>query len=256
MITAGIDVGTGSIKVLILDGDRILSKAILVSGLEESKAIESAFDEAVSKAGISEDSIEFSIATGAGAKNASNVRETVTDITSAARGAFFLIPQARTVIDVGSEQARAVKCNENGDVIDFATNEKCAAGAGAFIEAMARAVETDFNQFVALSFESNKDIPLNAQCAVFAESEVVSLINSDATTADISRAINRSIGERTSSMTRRIGLEEKVVLIGGVALNAGFVDSLGKFLKMEIVVPEDPIFVNALGAALIGQQRS
>ena len=256
MITAGIDVGTGSIKVLILDGDRVLSKARLVSGLEESKAIESAFDEAVSKAGISNNSVESSIATGAGAKNASNVQEIVTDITSAARGAFYLIPQARTVIDVGSEQARAVKCNENGDVMDFATNEKCAAGAGAFIEAMARAVETDFDQFVSLHFESDRDIPLNAQCAVFAESEVVSLINSNATTADISRAINRSIGERTSSMTRRIGLEEKVVLIGGVALNAGFVDSLGKFLKMEIVVPEDPIFVNALGAALIGQQRS
>ncbi|MDY7037068.1 MAG: acyl-CoA dehydratase activase [Thermodesulfobacteriota bacterium] len=256
MITAGIDVGTGSIKVLILDGDRVLSKARLVSGLEESKAIESAFDEAVSKAGISHNSVEASIATGAGAKNAFNVQEIVTDITSAARGTFYLIPQARTVIDVGSEQARAVKCNENGDVMDFATNEKCAAGAGAFIEAMARAVETDFDQFVSLHFESDRDIPLNAQCAVFAESEVVSLINSDATTADISRAINRSIGERTSSMTRRIGLEEKIVLIGGVALNAGFVDSLGKFLKMEIVVPEDPIFVNALGAALIGQQRS
>ncbi len=256
MITAGIDVGTGSIKVLILDGDRILSKVRLISEMEESKAIESAFEEAVSKAGIGADSIAFVTATGSGSRNAQNAHETVTDITSAAKGTSYLIPEARTVIDVGSEQARAVKCDGAGEVLDFATNEKCAAGAGAFIEAMARAVETDFSQFVSLYFESEKDIPLNAQCAVFAESEVVSLINSDATTADISRAINRAIAERTSSMTRRVGVEEKVVLVGGVALNAGFLDALKKFLRTEITVPEDPIFVNALGAALIGQERS
>ncbi len=256
MITAGIDVGTGGIKVLILDGDRVLSKVKVLSDLEESKAIRTAFDEAVSEAGISKDSIEFITATGAGGKNVDYADDVITDITSAAKGAFHLIPEARTIIDVGSEQSRAVKCNESGDVVDFATNEKCAAGAGAFIEAMARAVESDFEQFVALYFESDKDIPLNAQCAVFAESEVVSLINSEATTADISRAINRSIAERISSLTRRVGLEEKIVLIGGVALNKGFIDGLQKFLKTEVNVPEGPIFANALGAALHGQERS
>jgi benzoyl-CoA reductase subunit D len=256
MITAGIDVGTGSIKVLLLDGDQVLSKVRLISEMEETKGIQSAFDDALSKAGIGADSVAYVTATGSGARNALNAQETITDITSAAKGTSYLIPETRTVIDVGSEEARAVKCDGAGDVLDFATNEKCAAGAGAFIEAMARAVETDFEQFVSLYFESDKDIPLNAQCAVFAESEVVSLINSEATTADISRAINRAIAERTSSMTRRVGVEQKVVLIGGVALNAGFVDALGKFLKTEITLCEDPIFVNALGAALIGRERS
>lgn len=256
MSTVGIDVGTGSIKVLVLDGDSVLAKVRLVSGEEEEKAIQAAYDEAISKAGINGDSVTFLMATGTGAKNASMAEETLTDITSAARGAFHLNPETRTVIDVGSEQASAVKCDGEGNVLDFATNEKCAAGAGAFIEAMARAVETDFDEFVSYYFESDKDIPLNAQCAVFAESEVVSLINSEATTADISRAINRAIAERTSSMTRRVGIEQKVVLIGGVALNTGFVDALGKFLKAEITVPEDPVFVNALGAALKGQERS
>lgn len=256
MITAGIDVGTGGIKVLILDGDKVLSKVKVLSDLEEAKAIEAAFEEAVSEAGIGRDAIEFITATGAGGKNVSEANDVITDITSAARGAFYLIPEVRTVIDVGSEQSRAVKCNERGEVVDFATNEKCAAGAGAFIEAMARAVESDFDRFVELYFDSQEDIPLNAQCAVFAESEVVSLINSNVTTADISRAINRSIAERISSLTRRVGLEEKIVLIGGVALNAGFVDGLQKFLKTEVKVPDDPIFVNALGAAVYGQERS
>lgn len=256
MITAGIDVGTGSIKVVILDGGKILSKVKVLSDVEEATAIQNAFDQAVSEAGISKDAIETIISTGAGGKNVDAANNVITDITSSAKGAIYVMPEARTVIDIGSEQSRAVKCNESGDVIDFATNEKCAAGAGAFIEAMARAVESDFEKFVALYFESDKDIPLNAQCAVFAESEVVSLINSEATTADISRAINRSIAERISSLTRRVGLEEKIVLIGGVALNKGFVDALQKFLKTEVSVPDDSIFVNALGAALYGQERS
>jgi benzoyl-CoA reductase subunit D len=256
MITAGIDVGTGGIKALLLDGDTVLSKVKILSDLEESKAIETAFEGAVSEAGISKDSIGVIIATGAGGKNVVDADDVITDITSAAKGAIHVISEARTIIDVGSEQSRAVKCDASGDVVDFATNEKCAAGAGAFIESMARAVESDFDRFVALYFDSQQDIPLNAQCAVFAESEVVSLINSEATTADISRAINRSIAERISSLTRRVGLEEKIVLIGGVALNKGFVDALQKFLKTEVSVPEDPIFVNALGAALYGQERS
>lgn len=256
MISAGVDVGTGSIKILLLKGDQILAKVRVASDLEEAEAVRTAFKETVSKAGIGADSIGFVMATGAGAKNVENADDMVTDITSAAKGAFHLIAETRTVIDVGSEQSRALKCDERGAILDFATNEKCAAGAGAFIEAMARAVETDFDQFVSLYFDSQKDIPLNAQCAVFAESEVVSLINSDATTADISRAINRAIAERVSSMTRRVGVNEKVVLIGGVSLNSGFVDSLEKFLKTDVVVPEDSVFVNALGAALVGQERS
>jgi len=256
MVSAGIDVGTGSIKVLLWDGSRILSKVMLISDLEETIAIQTALDEALAKAEISKDSLPYITATGAGAKNVMNPQDIITDITSAVKGVFALYPQARTIIDVGSEQSRAVKCDEKGNVKDFATNEKCAAGAGAFIEAMARAVETDFEQFVALYFESQKEIPINAQCAVFAESEVVSLINSDATAADISRAINHSIAERVSSLTRRVGVEDKIILIGGVALNAGFVNSLQRFLKTEIVVPEDSVFLNSLGAALIGQERS
>ncbi|MDP2645642.1 MAG: acyl-CoA dehydratase activase [Desulfobacterales bacterium] len=255
MVSVGIDVGTGSIKVLVLDGDRILSKVKQISDVEEEIAIRTALDTAVSEAKISKDSIKFVTATGAGGKNVSNPQEIVTDITSAVKGSCHLFPAARTIIDVGSEQSRAVKCDGQGNVKDFATNEKCAAGAGAFIEAMARAVGTDFDQFIKLYFESGKEIPINAQCAVFAESEVVSLINSDATAADISRAINHSIAERVSSLTRRVGVEEKIVLIGGVALNTGFVNSLKQFLKTEILLPDDPLFVNALGAALIGQER-
>ncbi len=253
MITAGIDVGAASTKAVIMDGDKILAKHVRPAEDEEEKIIQEAFDGAVSEAGIDKGSVDKIVATGAGGKNVDFADDVVTDISSGARGAVYDIPGSRTVVDVGAEQARAVKCDETGKLLDFATNERCAAGSGAFIEAMARALQTDFQKFIDYHFESDKDIPLNAQCAVFAESEVVSLINSEATTADISRAINNSIAERTSSMTRRVGIEPTVTIIGGVALNKGFVDSLQRFLETEVAVPEDPIFTNAVGAALIAQ---
>ncbi len=253
MITAGIDVGASSVKAVIMEGDKILAKYRELAEGEEEQVIQDAFAGALKEAGISKDSIEKIVATGAGGKNVGFADDIVTDISSGARGAVFEIPSTRTVVDVGAEQARAVKCDENGKLLDFATNERCAAGSGAFIEAMARALETDFMKFIQYHFQSDKDIPLNAQCAVFAESEVVSLINSEATTADISRAINNSIAERTSSMTRRVGVEQTVTVIGGVALNKGFIDSLQRFLETEVTVSEDPIFTNAIGAALIAQ---
>ena len=253
MITAGIDVGAASTKAVIMDGDKILAKFRQPAEGEEEQVIKDAFDGALKEAGIEKDKIEKIVATGAGAKNVGFADDSITDISSGARGAVFEVPESRTVVDVGAEQARAVKCDASGKLMDFATNERCAAGSGAFIEAMARALQTDFDKFIAYHFESDKDIPLNAQCVVFAESEVVSLINSDATTADISRAINNSIAERASSMTRRVGIEETVTVIGGVALNKGFIDSLNRYLEIKVTVPEDPIFTNAVGAALIAQ---
>lgn len=253
MITAGIDVGASSVKAVIMDGDKILAKFRQPAEGEEEQVIKDAFEGVLKAAGKSKDDLEKIVATGAGAKNVAFADDIVTDISSGARGAVFEVPSSRTVVDVGAEQARAVKCDEAGKLMDFATNERCAAGSGAFIEAMARALQTDFETFIAYHFESDKDIPLNAQCVVFAESEVVSLINSDATTADISRAINNSIAERASSMTRRVGIEPTVTVIGGVSLNKGFLDSLQRFLETDVTVPEDPIFTNAVGAALIAQ---
>ena len=265
MITAGIDVGATSTKAVIMDGSKILAKYRQMAGSEEEldeeqdeeQVIKSALNGALAKAGISKDAIDRIVATGAGGKKVGFADAVVTDISSGARGAVFEAPASRTVLDVGAEQAGVVKCDADGNLLDFASNERCAAGSGVFIESMARALQADFDKFIELHFESDKDILLNAQCTVFAESEVVSLINSAATTttADISRAINNSIAERCSSMTRRVGIEQAVTVIGGVAMNKGFIDSLERFLKSKVTVPEDPIFTSAVGAALIAQGK-
>jgi len=140
---------------------------------------------------------------------------------------------------------------EAGRVKDFVINERCAAGAGTFIEAMARALEVKVEDMGPLSLKSMNTIPMNAQCCVFAESEVVSLIHSKISKEDISKAIHDAIAGRISSMVLRVGVEKDVVLIGGVALDLGFKPPLEKELKASIIVPEYPEYVSALGAALM-----
>jgi benzoyl-CoA reductase subunit D len=154
------------------------------------------------------------------------------------------------VIDVGAENSLIVKCNERGKATDFAEGDKCAAGSGTFIETMARALEVGLEEMGPLSLKADDRIVLNSQCTVFAESEVVSLIHQKASKANVARAIHDSIANRIASLARRVRIQKDVVLIGGVALNAGFVDSLRSTLGVDLMVPKDPEFVGALGAAL------
>jgi benzoyl-CoA reductase subunit D len=142
----------------------------------------------------------------------------------------------------------------HGKVVDFAINDKCAAGAGAFVEAMARALEVKLDEIGPLSLQASKAVPMNAQCAVFAESELVSLVHAKTPKPDMARAIHDAIADRIVSMVRRVGMEPEVVLIGGVARNVGFIQSLGRGLDMEVKLPADPEFVGAIGAALVAAE--
>jgi benzoyl-CoA reductase subunit D len=180
----------------------------------------------------------------------------MTDVGCAARGAVHLFPGARTVIDVGAEEARAIRCDGQGKVVDFAVNEKCAAGTGVFAEAIARALEVPLDQLGPLSLRSQRTISMNAQCAVFAESEAVSMIHGNVAKEDMARAVHDAMAHRTASMVRRVGVEAPVVLVGGVARNLGFVDSLGRALAIDsIQIPADPELCPALGAALAAAER-
>ncbi|RKY89940.1 CoA activase [candidate division KSB1 bacterium] len=254
MVTAGIDLGAKTIKVIILDNGNILIRKIGLAGFESKKAAEDLFNKALSDTGIKKEEISEIVATGAGKEEVEFATKKVTEVTAGAKGAVFLFPSAKTVIDVGAEEGRSIRCDETGKVIDFAVNEKCAAGAGAFTEAMARALEVKLEEFGRISLKSTKTIPMNAQCAVFAESEVVSLLHAKTPKEDIARAVHDAIASRITSMARKVGFEKDIVLIGGVARNAGFIDSLKREIDMDILIPEEPEFVCALGAALIGKK--
>jgi len=209
---------------------------------------------AIKKAGIKKEDIEKTGVTGSGKKYAPPHDEEITEIGAAVKGASFLISSARTVIDSGAEDSRGIKC-EAGVVKDFATNDKCAAGAGAFTEAMARALEVSLEDFGKIALQSTKTQPINAQCAVFAESEVVSLINSKVAKEDIAKAVNDALAERVVAMVKRIGVEKEVVVIGGLAKNPGYIQGLKGGLKTDILVPDYPEFVGALGAALAAREK-
>ena len=250
MITAGIDCGSKNTKVVLIDKSKILSTASVLSGFDQEESAEQALNGALEKAGIRREDIKHITATGDGMEAIFFASDNVTTITCDGRGTFFLFPSARTVIDIGAEEGLVVKLDDKGKVKDFGINEKCAAGAGAFIEAMSRALEVDIETMGELSLKSTKQIPMNAQCTVFAESEVVTMVHNKVSKANMARAVHDAMASRITSMVRKIGFDKDVVLVGGVANNVGFVDSLNNDLELKVVVPKDPEYVGALGAAL------
>jgi benzoyl-CoA reductase subunit D len=256
MITAGIDVGSKNIKVVVLDSGTVVSRVSVSASFDQEESARVAIEKAAASVGIAVEGFDYIAATGVGRKSLPFAGHHLTEVAADARGAVHLVPDVRTIIDVGAEEARAVRVDERGKVIDFAVNEKCAAGAGAFVEAMSRALELELGEFGRISLESTESIPMNAQCTVFAESEVVSLIHANTAQKDIARAVHDAMAGRVSAMARRAGLEAPVVLVGGVAKNVGFVRSLEDTLGVgSLRVAPDADFVGALGAALAASDK-
>ena len=267
MITAGIDMGSRSVKVVLLEELDVngapqlkygVKKAhIMMPGdLDQDVAAEKAYDEALAAAGLKREDVTAVFATGAGRGQVTFAKEGVTEMTSGAKGAVFMFPAARTVVDVGAEEGRGMKTDAEGKAIDFAGNEKCAAGAGSFAEAMSRALQMTLKEFGEASLQSDKSIPMNAQCTVFAESEVVSLIHASTPKNDIAKAVLDAVASRVCAMVRRVGIEGEVVLIGGMVHNPGFVSSLKTAMGVDtIFLPDMPEYISALGCAMIAAER-
>jgi len=252
MIVAGIDVGAKNVHVVLLDDGEVIARAAVPSGFDHDESAARGLEEALRQVGMSRDQVQVYAATGAGRKALPYAQAQPTEVAADGRGAAALYPGARTVVDVGADEARAIKLSPEGKVIDFAINEKCAAGAGAFVEAMSRALDMRLDDFARVSLDSTASIPMNAQCTVFAESEVVSLIHANTPPADIARAVHDAMASRVSAMVRRIGIDDPVVVGGGAALDIGFVSSLAEALGgVDLYVLADAEYLGAYGAALI-----
>lgn len=249
MIVAGIDVGGKNVHIVVKKNGQILGKITGPTGIKKAEAVEQLYDEVLRKAGLARKDVERVVATGSAAKRVAFANGTISDAAADARGVIKLIPSARTVIDVGAEEGRSIKVSPEGKVLDFAINEKCAAGTGTFVEAMSRALEVSVDELSKITLQSTQTLSTNAQCAVFGESEVVSLIHQKTPKPDIARAVMNAIAGRIASFARIVGLEKDVVMVGGMAKNAGFIDSLKKNIEMDVLVPEDPDYIGALGAA-------
>lgn len=257
MITAGIDMGAKTTKVAILRDGQVIARGLTLTGFEQQEAAEQALAEALGQAGLKRSDIGRIFVTGVGRQQASFANGAVTEVAADAKGSLLLNRDLRTVIDVGAEEGRAIKCTAEGKVADFAINEKCAAGAGSFVEAMSRALELPLEKMGEMSLRSNNAVAMNAQCTVFAESEVVSLVHAKTPKEDIVRALHDAIANRIVSMARRVGVQETVGLIGGVAYNVGFVDALRRCLEVGSVwVPPQPEYVGAIGAAVAAAEAA
>jgi benzoyl-CoA reductase subunit D len=255
MITAGIDLGTQSVKAVILKDGEVISRGKSFSGFDPTKAAEQAVGEALKKAKLSLSDVDYVTATGSGMDMAPYSNSTISMMGADAKAGVYLFPKARTIIDVGAEEARAVKCDDNGLMVDFIVNERCAAGAGAFIEAMARALEVKIEDMGPLSLKAERASPINATCVIFGESDVVTLIHRQESKPEIARAIFDAMADRVSSMVHRLGVNPDVVLLGGVAKDVGFVASLKRKLGVDVLIPEYPEYAGALGAALVAVNR-
>jgi predicted CoA-substrate-specific enzyme activase len=256
MIYAGCDLGTTAAKVVITQNGNILSfETLAYKNLPKQAAIE-VMERALNKASLREDQIDYCISTGFGKKAVPYADDDSPEIICINRAIRSINPDIRTVIDVGGQSIRVFNISDKGRVIDSATNEKCAAGTGKFIEVMARALELTLERVSQLPFESKNPLHITSQCGVFAESEVISHVNDGKDRADIVAGISRSVAGKISSLVGRISLDEHIAMIGGVAKNRGVVKYVEEALERKLVdIKIDSQIVGALGAALIAREK-
>lgn len=259
MYYLGVDIGSLSCDaVLIDDASKILATSVVPTGARNQEAIERATKEVLGAVGISEKEVTATISTGYGRDRVNSRLASVTEITCHARGVQHLLPGTHLLIDIGGQDSKAIRLDGTGRVVEFAMNDKCAAGTGRFLEAMARALQVDIEEMGELDHEAKDNLTLSSMCTVFAESEVVSLIAEGIEVNEIVRGLNRSIASRISALVKRISPDLNglsVAMSGGVAHNGGVIRALATVLECEVSVPQEPDTVGALGAALIARER-
>lgn len=238
-MVAGIDIGSITTDALVFDKEKgIAGYTILQTGADSRKVSEMAVDKVLAEIGKSRSDLEYVISTGCGRKRATLAREAITEITCIAKGVNHLFPAARTIVDIGGQDTKAVRIDGKGRVLEFEMNDKCAAGTGRFIEVMANALKVDLDRIGELSLKHGKDVTISSICTVFAESEVISLVSEGEDLEDILFGIHRAIADRTMGLVNRLGgVEQEVVMAGGVAKNIGVVRALEKVMGTEIKIP-------------------
>lgn len=248
---AGIDSGSTSTDVVILDRDqKMVTGVILPTGAGAAVGAERALEQALEQAGLQRSDIDAIVTTGYGRTAIQDGDKSITEITCHARGAHYLDPGVRTVIDIGGQDSKVIRLDENGAVVNFVMNDKCAAGTGRFLEMMARTMEMDLDEMSKAGLHYKEDITISSMCTVFAESEVVSLIAQNKPTDDIVHGLNKAVASKTAALAKRVGGEERYMMTGGVSKNRGLVKTLEEKLGTTLVVSEKAQLCGALGAAL------
>lgn len=256
MYTLGIDIGSSSSKAVILkDGAELVSSAVVQVGTGTSgpgRVMEAVF----ANTDIKPEDINYTVATGYGRFSVENADKQISEISCHAKGIFYLVPTARTIIDIGGQDAKAIALNDKGNIMQFYMNDKCAAGTGRFLDVMSRVLELPLEQMGEAHFKATEWASVSSTCTVFAESEVISQLSKGLTRESIVAGIHKSVATKACSLVRRCGtIMNDVVMCGGVAQNPGAVDAIEKELGQNIIVAPNPQITGALGAALLAYEE-
>ena len=256
MIVTGCDVGTSTTKAVVMKDDEIFFDIATTATAKLDQTVKKVIEGSLSKAHLAWNDIEYCISTGWGRKTVSYANTNMSEIACHGKGAQWLIPSVRTVVDGGSEGTRVISVDEKGKIIEYITNPKCSAGAGKFLEVMAEVLELNLEDLGPLAQQSKNRAAITSQCSVFAESEVIAHINEGKDLADVVDGINYSIAGRLASLVKGISIKEDVTITGGVAKNISVVKYLGEMLGVDIkMVPADPQIVGAIGATLFAREK-
>jgi len=255
MRAVGLDIGSLSTKAVVMGDDGILSSAVVLSSDSAESSARAALDQALAK--IGQDGDVYVVSTGAGGKDISFSRQQKAVTTCLARGVHYLLPEARTVIDMGAETITVIRINERGRVSDYGNQDKCAAGTGIFLQQMAKLLRLSMEEMATISSKAKAKAEITGTCAVFAESEVISHIHRDPPTPieDIVAGIYSSMVHRIMAQLQRVGIRKEVAVTGGVAANSGLVSILAEEVGHSLLVPPTPELAGAIGAALIAKEN-
>jgi len=257
MIVGGLDIGSATGKAVVLKDGDIVGTAILTSTTNPGRTADIVMNEAIRRAGLSSvDHLDNIVCTGYGRLKIPFAEENISEISCHAKGAHWLASSIRTVVDIGGQDCKVISVSEKGTVLDFKMNDRCAAGTGRFFEAMARALCCGLEGISELDNQGEEPCTISNQCSVFAESEVVTLVNEGTDLKSIIAGINVSVASRLTSMARRVGVVDDVTLTGGCSKNDGLAQALARKLDIEIKkLPEDPQIAGALGAAVFAAEK-
>jgi predicted CoA-substrate-specific enzyme activase len=257
MLVAGVDVGSTQTKAIILNENaEIVARGIVNTGANVVKAAERAFNGARESARLEEWEIAYTVGTGYGRYKVPFGDTQITEISCHARGANFLFPKTRTILDIGGQDTKGIRINEKGEVVDFCMNDKCAAGTGRFLAAAAEVMGISLDDLGEVALRSTAPLRVTNVCTVFVETEIMNHLSKGKKAEDILAGVHQSIAGRSVSLLRRVGLEPEMTFTGGVSRNKGMIVALQEKLGCSINVSDDSPYMGAIGAALFALDRA
>ncbi len=251
----GTDIGSATTKGVITEDGKLVTYHLFPSGANYRGAAQRLREELLAKAKLTPEDIASTVVTGYGAASVPFTAHEVADLRCCARGIRTIFPSVRTVIDIGEQSTQVIRLSDGGQVIDFAVSEKCAAGSGRFLNVIANILRIDLNDIGPLSLKSENPVAFTTGCAVFGESEAISRVAEGAAKEDILAGVHKALADKVSALVDRVGMEMECAISGGGALDVGLVKSVEEKLGVKLLVPPQPQIVNALGAAIIAEER-